>query len=160
MARRGYHARMSPVFDLAAFFAEYEEAMRAGDPERSRRLYAEAFVAASPGGLLTGTNDDEFAGMVAQGWQRYGELGMTVMRVERVSASWLGESQCLATVLWHSEWKGAGSIDFEVSYLLRGLPDEPRIFGWVSHDDEQVVMRDRGILPATDASRAEGYGDR
>jgi hypothetical protein len=139
---------MSPVFDVAAFFAEYEEAMHAGDPERSRRLYADTFVASSPGGLIAGTNDDAFAAMVAQGMARYRELGMTVMRVQQASASWLGDTQCVVTVHWHSEWERAGAIDFEVSYLLRGLPDEPRIFGWVSHEDEQVVMRERGILPA------------
>lgn len=139
---------MSPVFDLAVFFAEYEEAAHAGDAERSRRLYADTFVASSPAGLVTGQNDDEFAAMVVEGFARYRELGMTVMRVERVSASWLGDSHCLATVLWHSEWEGVGDVDFEVSYGLRGLPDEPRIFSWVSHEDEQAVMRERGILPA------------
>ena len=60
----GYALGMSPVFDLAAFFAEYEEAMHAGDAARSRRLYADTFVASSPAGVIAGRNDDEFAQMV------------------------------------------------------------------------------------------------
>lgn len=36
-------------------------------------------------------------------------------------------------------------IDFEVHYLVRSLDDAPKIFGWVS-GDEQMLLRQHGII--------------
>ncbi len=37
------------------------------------------------------------------------------------------------------------AIDFDVHYLVQKLDDEPKIFGWVS-GDEQALLRKHGII--------------
>jgi hypothetical protein len=36
-------------------------------------------------------------------------------------------------------------IDFDVHYLVQKLNGEPKIFGWVS-DDEQALLKEYGIV--------------
>ena len=40
------------------------------------------------------------------------------------------------------------AIEFEVHYLIQKLDGEPKIFGWVS-GDEQELLRQHGIGPDT-----------
>lgn len=140
---------------IRELFDDYER-MIDGDPELARSLYAETFTASGPKGMLSGSNDEEFRTMVGAGLDQYRALGMTAMRIRGIDEHWLGDRHCVATVHWHSEWDQSDPIDFEDTYLVRldEGDDAPRIFGWISHEDENDVMRSNGIMTDNDEQQS------
>ena len=53
----------------------------------------------------------------------------------------------MARMPWRANARAGGAdvaIDFEVHYLMQQLDGPPRIFGWVS-GDEEALMRAHGI---------------
>ncbi|MBR0840680.1 nuclear transport factor 2 family protein [Bradyrhizobium liaoningense] len=110
--------------------------------------YAAAFVAASPAGVSVGQNDEQLKRMMQQGFERNRRIGTKDMRLRNVCISPIDEHHCLAHVAWTAVYDRGGepdvSIDFEVHYLVQELEDGPKIFGWIS-GDEQAVLKQHGI---------------
>ncbi|MBR0858432.1 nuclear transport factor 2 family protein [Bradyrhizobium liaoningense] len=110
--------------------------------------YAAAFVAASPAGVSVGQNDEQLKRMMQQGFERNRRIGTKDMRLRNVRISPIDEHHCLAHVAWTAVYDRGGepdvSIDFEVHYLVQQLEDGPKIFGWIS-GDEQAVLKQHGI---------------
>lgn len=111
-------------------------------------LYAPEFVAASPMGVMSGKNDNQFKKRVAQGYARYRALGTKDMRVRDVRLSSIDEQHCVAHVAWTATYARPDqpdvAIDFDVHYFIRSLGGKPKVFGWVS-GDEQELLRRHGI---------------
>lgn len=112
-------------------------------------LYASEFIGASPAGVRAGKNDDQFRQVMLQGYAHYRAIGTRDMRIRDVRLSPINEHHCVAHVAWTASYGRQGqddvAIDFEVHYLVQHLGEEPRIFGWVS-GDEQALLREHGIV--------------
>ena len=139
---------------VRAFFERYERLFNqalAGeaDMDAVAALYASEFIAATPAGVAAGRNDARLAEVMAEGYARYRAIGTKAMRLRDVRLSPIDERHCAAHVAWTATYdRGAApdlSIDFDVHYLMQQLEGEPRIFGWVS-GDEQALLRQHGIL--------------
>jgi hypothetical protein len=111
--------------------------------------YAAAFVAASPAGVVVGQNDEQLKQMMQQGFERYRRIGTKDMRLRGVTIAAIDEHHCIAHVGWTATYDRGSepdiSIDFEVHYLVQQLEGTPKIFGWVS-GDEQAVLKQHGII--------------
>jgi hypothetical protein len=136
------------------FFERYESLFRralAGDVDMDEvaSLYAPAFIAASPAGVMTGTNDDSLKQVMAQGYARYRAIGTKDMRIRHIRLSPMDDHHCVAHVAWTAIYarkdRPDARIDFDVHYLVQKLDGEPRVFGWVS-GDEQALLRAHGII--------------
>ncbi|CAH2405368.1 nuclear transport factor 2 family protein [Mesorhizobium escarrei] len=134
-------------------FKRYERLFRkslAGDADMDEvtSVYAAAFIAASPAGIMVGKNDDQLKQAMEQGYARYRAIGTKEMRIRDVRISPIDWYHCVAHVAWTSIFARKGqtdvTIDFDVHYLVQKLAGEPKIFGWVS-GDEQEVLRKHGI---------------
>jgi hypothetical protein len=139
------------VMDL---FERYERLFRAAlndqvDMDQVASSYAPAFVAASPAGVSIGRNDEDLKQIMQQGFEHYRQIGTKDMRLRNVRIASIDEHHCLAHVGWTAIYDRGGepdvSIDFEVHYLVQQLVDTPKIFGWVS-GDEQAVLKQHGII--------------
>jgi hypothetical protein len=112
-------------------------------------FYASAFIAASPAGVAAGKNDDQLGRIMEQGYERYRAIGTKEMRMRDVRLSPMDEHHCVAHVAWTAIYSRRDapdvSIDFDVHYLVQKLNGEPKIFGWVS-GDEQALLKEYGIL--------------
>lgn len=112
-------------------------------------LYADAFIAASPAGVLTGKNDDSFKKALADGHDHYRSIGTKAMRMRDIRVSPMDGNHSIAHVAWTAVYarrdRPDTEIDFDVHYLIQELDDGPRIFGWVS-GDEQAVLKAHGIV--------------
>ena len=112
-------------------------------------FYAAAFIAASPAGVVAGKNDDQLGRIMEQGYKRYRATGTKEMRMRDVRLSLMDEHHCVAHVAWtaiHARQDAPDiSIDFDVHYLVQKLNGEPKIFGWVS-GDEQALLKEYGIV--------------
>jgi hypothetical protein len=111
-------------------------------------LYASDFIAASPAGVMTGKNDDQLKQVMAQGYAHYRAIGTKEMRIRNVHLSPIDEHHCVAHVAWTATYarqdEADVAIDFDVHYLVQKLDGKPKIFGWVS-GDEQALLSKHGI---------------
>jgi hypothetical protein len=112
-------------------------------------LYASEFIAASPAGVMAGKNDDQLKQVMAQGYARYREIGTKEMRIRNVRLSPIDDHHCVAHVAWTATYtrkdQPDAAIDFDVHYFVQRLDGEPKVFGWVS-GDEQALLRKHGII--------------
>lgn len=136
------------------FFRRYESSFNQSlhgelDADRVAALYASAFIAASPAGVTTGKNDDQFKQAMAEGYERYRKMGTKEMRLRDVGISPIDEHHCVAHVAWTAIYARDNqmdlAIDFDVHYFVQQVEGEPKVFGWVS-GDEQALLRKHGII--------------
>ena len=135
-------------------FERYERVFNAAlhgdvDMDDVAALYAADFIAASPAGVMTGKNDEQLKQVMAQGYARYRAIGTKEMRMRGLRISPMDEHHCVAHVAWRATYvrndKPDVTIDFDVHYLVQQLGAEPKVFGWVS-GDEQAVLKEHGII--------------
>jgi Domain of unknown function (DUF4440) len=112
-------------------------------------LYASEFIAASPAGVMTGKNDDQLKQVMSQGYARYRAMGTKEMRMRNVRLSPIDDNHCMAHVAWTATYARKDqpdvALDFDVHYFVQQLDGEPKVFGWVS-GDEQALLRKHGII--------------
>jgi hypothetical protein len=136
------------------FFERYENFFNrslGGDMDMNEvaALYAPEFIAASPSGVMTGKNDDQLKQVMAQGYARYRAMGTRKMRMRNVRVSPLDDFHCIAHVAWTATYARKDQpdldIDFDLHYFVQKLGEEPKVFGWVS-GDEQALLKKHGII--------------
>src|SRR5262245_51645314 len=119
------------------------------DRDEVAALYASEFIAASPAGVMTGKNDDQLKKIIAQGYAHYRAIGTKEMRIRDVRLSPIDEHHCVAHVAWTAAYarkdQSDVAVDFDVHYFVQKLNGEPKVFGWVS-GDEQALLRKYGII--------------
>ena len=107
-----------------------------------------AFIAASPAGIMTGKNDEHLKQVMKHGYARYRAIGTKEMRIRDIRVSLIDEHHCVAHVGWvgvHARKEEPDlRIDFDVHYLVQELDEGPKIFGWMS-GDEQALLQKHGI---------------
>ena len=139
---------------IRKLFERYEHVFNAAlhgdvDMDDVAALYAADFIAASPAGVMTGKNDEQLKQVMAQGYARYRAIGTKEMRIRGLRISPMDEHHCVAHVAWRATYvrndKPDVTIDFDVHYLVQQLGAEPKVFGWVS-GDEQAVLKEHGII--------------
>lgn len=112
-------------------------------------LYASEFIAASPASVMTGKNDEELRQVMAQGYARYRAIGTREMRIRELRISPIDDHHCVAHVAWRATYirkdQAEVAIDFDVHYLVRQPGAEPKVFGWVS-GDEQALLKAHGVV--------------
>ena len=119
------------------------------DTDELSALYTSDFIAASPAGVMTGKNDDTLKQAMINGYAYYRAIGTKSMKVRHIRLSRIDELHTVAHVAWTAVYARSSqpdiSIDFEVHYLVQELNGQPKVFGWVS-GDEQALLRERGIV--------------
>ncbi len=112
-------------------------------------LYASEFIGAAPVGVRAAKNDDEFKQVMAQGYARYRQIGTKEMRLRNLRLTPIDDHHCLAHVSWTATYLREGepdkAIDFDVHYLVQQVEGEPKVFGWIS-GDEQELLKEHGIV--------------
>lgn len=140
--------------EVRAFFGRYAQLFAqalAGeaDLDQVAALYANEFIAASPAGVMGGKNDEAFKASMAEGYERYRAMGTKAMRLGEVRVSPMDELHCVAHVAWTAVYAREGrpdiEIGFEVHYLVQKRGAEPKVFGWVS-GDEEAVLKAHGVI--------------
>ena len=135
-------------------FERYERFFRRSlggdiDEDEIAALYASDFIAASPAGVMTGKNDDRLKQVMAQGYAHYRAIGTKDMRIRDIRLSPIDGLHCVAHVAWTAIYARKDRpdlpIDFDVHYLVQALDGEPKVFGWVS-GDEQALLMTHGIV--------------
>ena len=111
--------------------------------------FAPYFVESSPVGVQGGKNGWLFRRMIPRGFARYQRIGAKRMDIAGLDSTLLDPFHALCKVSWHSEYELESgkreSIDFEVIYLLRIKDGPPKIFAYIT-GDEQQALEDHGVI--------------
>jgi hypothetical protein len=135
-------------------FERYERVFKrslAGDMDldQAAALYAAEFIAATPAGVRTGKNDDGLKEIMTRGYARERAIGMKDMALRHVRLSPIDDRHCVAHVAWTATYarndRPDAAIDFDVHYFVQTRDGEPKVFGWVS-GDEQALLRAHGVI--------------
>jgi len=142
---------------LQAFFAAYATRMTSAladppaiDIEATAAAFASCFVEASPNGVVCGKNDDQFRAVIPKGLEFYRSIGTRWMKIIGLAVTILDDHHAMAKVHWQAFFlRKDGSdelLDFDVIYLVQLLGDQPKIFGYIT-GDEQKALREKRLLP-------------
>lgn len=134
-----------------AYAARVQQALDGHDPdvEQVMATFADCFVESSPVGVICGKNDAQFREAIPKGYAFYRQVGITAMDIRAQHIELLDELHAMDRVQWSSAFRRkdgtAGSINFEVIYLLRLEEKAWKIFAYIT-GDEQQAMRDNGLM--------------
>ncbi|MFZ5893918.1 MAG: ester cyclase [Myxococcota bacterium] len=136
------------------FFLRYAERFNQSlqgkevDPKEVADSFARHFVEASPIGVNGGKNGLLFRWMIPRGFAHYKKIGATQMNIKKLDVEPLDPGHALAKVEWDSRYaKPDGSeehIAFDVTYLLHYEHEDPKIFAYITGDEERI-LREHGI---------------
>jgi len=134
-------------------FERYQELFRQAiqgeaDMNRITSSYASALIGAAPAGVMVSQNDDQFQQVLRQGFEHYRQIGTKDMRIRNIRLSPIDKHHCVAHVAWTATCarkdQSEVTIDFDVHYFVQKLDGDPKVFGWVS-GDEQAILKQHGI---------------
>ncbi len=138
---------------LNAFFDEYEKIFNQAlndkvDVQATVSKFATCFTEASPAGIICGNNDDEFKKRIPMGYEFYKSIGTQSMRIRSKIITPIDELHSMTKVDWSASYRKKDGkeeiIDFSVFYLTQLQNGEPKIFAYIT-GDEQKVLKERGI---------------
>ena len=148
---------MDVTRQIEVFFAEYAARFNRSlqdppvvDVDGVLASFADCFIEASPLGVNCGKNDEQFREVIPQGYAFYRSIGTTAMNVKGVDVTPLDELHAMARVHWESRYRrqdgGEERIEFDVIYFLQTLDGQPKVFAYIT-GDEQKVLREHGLIP-------------
>ncbi len=142
---------------LHQFFTAYEahfnhalQGIAEEDVEGTLAAFADYFIQASPMGVNCGKNDDQFRAAIPQGYAFYRRIGATAMRVKALEITALDDFHAMAKVHWDARYQKKDGqprqIEFDVIYLLQLIDETPKIFAYIT-GDEQKILQAQGLVP-------------
>jgi hypothetical protein len=143
-------------FTMKTFFGDYENRFNQAlndptdvDVEATAGAFTECFIEANPNGVACGRNDEEFRAQIPKGYAFYKSIGTRSMKIVSLVATQFDDFHSHVRVHWQALYdKKDGSeesIDFDVIYLIQMRGKEPRIFGYIT-GDEKNVLREKGLI--------------
>jgi hypothetical protein len=133
---------------LRDFFQQYALVSLGPEPEKLADMYDTSFLAAGPKGGAAFKNDEAFLSWLREVHAFNARSGMTSMVVGGVEETPVGGGYTLVTVEWAATFRQThdAPIRFRISYLLRQSEEGLKVAAYISHEDQEDVMRARGLL--------------
>ncbi|UYQ94668.1 hypothetical protein MKQ68_06140 [Chitinophaga horti] len=133
---------------LQDFFARYARTSTSEAYEDLTSFYAPSFIAAGPNGNEVYKNDERFVEWLAQVHQFNRKTGLVDMQVLNTTGDSISKSYTMVKVTWSASYRkeGAQNIVFDMHYLLYHRATDPQIVMYISHEDQETVMKEKGVL--------------
>ena len=136
---------------IERFFARYEEGANSFDPDLVCSQYTTEFMGGGPGGVVCGRNDQSLRQAFVQRKAFFKEIGFKRARILHIEKTSLDDRYTMAKVHWHMtfEKQPGHPLDFKffITYFLFDSGSGPKVVFWISHEDEQKVMQEAGLIP-------------
>ena len=141
---------------IKQFFAEYEGRFNRSlqepptvDVQGVVKSFAPYFVEASPSGVHGGKNGWLFRMMVPRGFAYYKKIGTKSMKITAIDVTPLDDYHVMAKVPWDSRYLRKDGkeeqIEFDNLYFFQILADKPKIFAYITAD-EQKILKEHGLI--------------
>ena len=133
---------------IKALFEDYGKSFSALDLQNQAQLYADAFIAAGPKGVISQGRDD-FLKNADKAAAFYRKVGQESAEIKSMKETWFSDNYAMVTVHWAAHFKKFSKpVEFDVSYLVQLTDDKPKIILFISHEDEEEAMKELGLLDA------------
>lgn len=111
-------------------------------------FYADSFIAAGPKGSMAFRNDEQFIQWLQQMQSFNRSHGMERMQVMEMAETPISNEYRMATVTWGAVFSKTGStpVSFRISYFVATAAETPRIIMYISHEDQEEVMKAKGLM--------------
>jgi hypothetical protein len=140
--------------NVKQFFIRYEEGANTFDADLVIAQFASSFMGADPNGVACFQNDAEFRRVIPERKAFFERIGFKSAHVLNVDETALDERYTMAKVHWQMIFEktpgNSQEFRFYITYFLFDPGTGPKVVFYISHDDEQKVMREAGLLPASD----------
>ena len=131
---------------IKELFEDYGEAFSALALQKTAKLYAEDFIAAGPKGVISNTRD-EFVKNADKAAEFYRSVGQERAEIKSIRETWFSENYVMVTIHWAAHFKSLDKpVEFDVSYLVQLTDTKPKIILFISHEDEEEVMKELGLM--------------
>ncbi len=139
---------MDTAENLRPFFEEYAQANDQNDLTSIAGFYADSFMAAGPKGSVTFTNDQHFVEWLRQLQEFNKQTGMKQMQIVNFEQTSISDDYQAAIITWGAKFPKTGDelITFDITYFLNVKQTTPKIIMYVSHSDQEDLMREKGLL--------------
>jgi hypothetical protein len=138
---------MTPI---EKFFRRYEEGANTFEPAIVISAYPDAFMAADPNGAACIQNDAAFRKAIPGREALFRKIGFKSAEVLKVTETPMDERYTTALVQWRMVFEKEQGKPLEfvffITYILLAGKDGLKIVFYLSHDDEQKLMRDAGLI--------------
>jgi hypothetical protein len=134
---------------VKALFEEYEDHSNRLSFDEVVKLYGRHLMAAGPAGVAIYRNNFFTRRWVAWAMKRfYKKVKMTSTKLVSLEESVITAEFSMVKVQWASTFEKTGDepVRYCISYLVRRNHDRAEIILFISHDDEQTVLRQLGLL--------------
>ena len=139
---------------IREFFARYEKGANSFDPDLVCSQYTDEFMEGGPNGVACGKNDEDLRNAIEKRRAFFQEIGFRSAKVLDLEETPLDGRYTMVKVHWNMvfEKEEGHPLDFKfyISYFLFDSGSGPKVAFWISHDDEQKVMREAGLIPVDD----------
>ena len=134
--------------DVGKLFDDYAKALVSLDPDRITEAFADEFLAAGPNYFAPAKNDEDFRANILRGAEFYRGLRATEARVVSLQEQALDGLHALVKVRWSFRREdGSEIVATDTTYVVRTIDGAPKIVMFISHQDEQELFRERGLIP-------------
>lgn len=133
--------------DVRKLFAEYEKLFDALDVAGQARFFADSFISAGPHGAIA-QSKAEFLKMAEQAAAFYKSVGQTSAKILSIEEIPISDKYSLVRVHWAATFQKTGTktVEFDVSYVVQRMGEEPKIILFITHQNEQQAMNELGLL--------------
>jgi hypothetical protein len=133
---------------LEKLFSDYEKAADKLDLKSITKNYPDTFISAGPKGTIA-QNKAEFNSKAEQAAEMYRSIGQTSMKIISKKITPISNEYTMVTVHWGATFKKTGDevTEFDVSYIVQDIGDDPKIILFITHQDEAEAMKKLGLKP-------------
>lgn len=133
--------------DIQELFATYEHAFSALDVARQADLFADSFLSAGPRGVIAGSKP-QFMQMAEHAAAFYKSLGLSSAKILSMEETPISNEYSFVRVHWAVTFQKTGmkTVEFDVTYVVQLMDEEPKIILFITHQDEQQAMQELGVL--------------
>jgi len=138
---------MSISTSIRKLFEEYEKAFSALDLKKTAEFFAETFISAGPNGTIT-QSKKEFLKSANRAVEFYKSVGQKSAKIISLEEAPISHEYSMVKVHWGVTFLKTGDkpVEFDVSYLVQKVGEEPKIILFIAHQDEQKAMQELGLL--------------
>jgi len=127
---------------LDTLFKEYETAFDKLDVKTISGYCADSFISAGPKGSITQSRKD-YEKKAEQATKFYKSIGRNSAKIISKRVMPICNDYSMVVVRWGITFDRTGNkvVEFDTSYIIQEVGDEPKIILLISHEDEEEAMK-------------------
>jgi len=133
---------------LDILFKQYEAAFDELDTKKLSTFCADTFMTAGPKGTIA-ENKKEFEEKGEEAAEFYRHVGRNSARIISKRIMPISDCYSMVVIRWGVTFEKTGSklVEFDITYIVQLAEADPKIILFISHEDEEMVIKKLGIRP-------------